>query len=75
MQNRNHDLKRHKRIHLAVKPFGCDKCGKTYVCCIYLVRVIQAEFAASPERTLSDVIGWSRVVEAKMELRLSSVSH
>jgi hypothetical protein len=28
--NRNHDLKRHKRIHLAVKPFGCDKCGKTF---------------------------------------------
>ncbi len=27
-QNRNHDLKRHKRIHLAVKPFSCDKCGK-----------------------------------------------
>ena len=30
LQNRNHDLKRHKRIHLAVKPFGCDKCGKTF---------------------------------------------
>ena len=29
-QNRNHDLKRHKRIHLQVKPFGCDKCGKTF---------------------------------------------
>ncbi|ORX36863.1 hypothetical protein BD324DRAFT_608862 [Kockovaella imperatae] len=28
--NRNHDLKRHKRIHLAVKPFGCEKCGKTF---------------------------------------------
>ncbi|OCF42813.1 hypothetical protein I317_03415 [Kwoniella heveanensis CBS 569] len=28
--NRNHDLKRHKRIHLSVKPFGCDKCGKTF---------------------------------------------
>lgn len=27
--NRNHDLKRHKRIHLSVKPFHCDKCGKT----------------------------------------------
>ena len=26
--NRNHDLKRHKRIHLAVKPFACEKCGK-----------------------------------------------
>ncbi|OWZ81098.1 specific RNA polymerase II transcription factor [Cryptococcus neoformans Tu401-1] len=28
--NRNHDLKRHKRIHLSVKPFGCEKCGKTF---------------------------------------------
>jgi uncharacterized Zn-finger protein len=27
--NRNHDLKRHKRIHLSVKPYGCEKCGKT----------------------------------------------
>ena len=26
--NRNHDLKRHKRIHLDVKPFACEKCGK-----------------------------------------------
>lgn len=29
-QNRNHDLKRHKRIHLSVKPYGCDVCGKTF---------------------------------------------
>lgn len=28
--NRNHDLKRHKRIHLSVKPYGCEKCGKTF---------------------------------------------
>ncbi|WVQ77188.1 hypothetical protein IAR50_006871 [Cryptococcus sp. DSM 104548] len=28
--NRNHDLKRHKRIHLSVKPFACEKCGKTF---------------------------------------------
>lgn len=28
--NRNHDLKRHKRIHLAIKPFACDKCGKQF---------------------------------------------
>ena len=28
--NRNHDLKRHKRIHLAVKPFTCGYCGKSF---------------------------------------------
>lgn len=38
--NRNHDLKRHKRIHLAVKPFPCVHCEKSFsrkdalkVCC------------------------------------------
>lgn len=28
--NRNHDLKRHKRIHLAVKPFPCGYCDKSF---------------------------------------------
>ncbi|GAA97929.1 uncharacterized protein L969DRAFT_78166 [Mixia osmundae IAM 14324] len=28
--NRNHDLKRHKRIHLAVKPFPCAYCDKSF---------------------------------------------
>jgi len=28
--SRNHDLKRHKRIHLAVKPFPCGHCEKSY---------------------------------------------
>ncbi|KAL2269523.1 hypothetical protein VTJ83DRAFT_1707 [Remersonia thermophila] len=28
--NRNHDLKRHQRIHLAVKPFGCEDCEKRF---------------------------------------------
>lgn len=28
--NRNHDLKRHKRIHLAVKPFPCNHCNKSF---------------------------------------------
>jgi len=28
--NRNHDLKRHKRIHLAVKPFPCPNCEKSF---------------------------------------------
>jgi uncharacterized Zn-finger protein len=28
--NRNHDLKRHKRIHLAIKPFPCTYCAKSF---------------------------------------------
>ncbi|KAL5606341.1 hypothetical protein BROUX41_002758 [Berkeleyomyces rouxiae] len=28
--NRNHDLKRHKRIHLSVKPFPCTFCDKSF---------------------------------------------
>ncbi|KAL4940469.1 hypothetical protein BDV06DRAFT_230297 [Aspergillus oleicola] len=28
--NRNHDLKRHLRIHLAVKPYPCPKCDKQF---------------------------------------------
>jgi len=28
--NRNHELKRHKRMHLAVKPFPCNHCGRIY---------------------------------------------
>ncbi|KAL7951915.1 hypothetical protein V8C42DRAFT_339814 [Trichoderma barbatum] len=28
--SRNHDLKRHKRIHLAVKPFPCTYCAKSF---------------------------------------------
>lgn len=28
--NRNHDLKRHKRIHLSVKPFNCSHCKKAF---------------------------------------------
>jgi len=28
--NRNHDLKRHKRIHLSVKPYPCSHCEKSF---------------------------------------------
>ncbi|PWY97762.1 hypothetical protein BCV70DRAFT_153306, partial [Testicularia cyperi] len=28
--SRNHDLKRHARIHLAVKPFPCGYCDKAF---------------------------------------------
>lgn len=28
--NRNHDLKRHKRIHLSVKPYPCTHCEKSF---------------------------------------------
>ncbi|PWN93895.1 hypothetical protein FA10DRAFT_224285, partial [Acaromyces ingoldii] len=27
---RNHDLKRHQRGHLSVRPFPCDYCGKSF---------------------------------------------
>ncbi|KAM3416047.1 hypothetical protein BST61_g9533 [Cercospora zeina] len=30
MHHINHDLKRHKRIHLAVKPFPCGHCDKSF---------------------------------------------
>lgn len=45
--SRNHDLKRHKRIHLAVKPFPCTYCAKSFsrkdalkVCSCYCVSVL-----------------------------------
>ncbi|KAL2819979.1 hypothetical protein BJX63DRAFT_333654 [Aspergillus granulosus] len=28
--NRNHDLKRHRRIHLSVKPYPCSNCDKSF---------------------------------------------
>ncbi|OAA72194.1 Zinc finger, C2H2-type/integrase, DNA-binding protein [Cordyceps fumosorosea ARSEF 2679] len=28
--SRNHDLKRHKRIHLPIKPFPCNYCSKSF---------------------------------------------
>jgi uncharacterized Zn-finger protein len=28
--HRNHDLKRHKRVHLVVKPFPCNYCAKSF---------------------------------------------
>ena len=48
--NRNHDLKRHKRIHLAVKPFPCGHCEKSFsrkdalkVCFLFnLIRRLEA---------------------------------
>ena len=46
--NRNHDLKRHKRIHLSVKPFPCTHCDKSFsrkdalkVCLLSLYYVLE----------------------------------
>ena len=30
VQNRNHDLKRHRKIHMELKPFSCLKCNKHF---------------------------------------------
>ncbi|KIW00698.1 uncharacterized protein PV09_07684 [Verruconis gallopava] len=61
--NRNHDLKRHKRIHLAVKPFPCGHCDKSFSRKDALKRHIlvkgcgkaQAEADAKKSETSSDV--------------------
>lgn len=54
--NRNHDLKRHKRIHLAVKPFPCSSCDKSFsrkdalkVSVLILKRVYDGDGAACLE--------------------------
>lgn len=52
--NRNHDLKRHKRIHLAVKPFPCGHCDKSFSRKDALkVSQIDAEHSRSPILTSS----------------------
>ncbi|KAL7412871.1 hypothetical protein BDY24DRAFT_334366, partial [Mrakia frigida] len=28
--SRNHDLKRHQKIHLAIKPYTCTNCTKAF---------------------------------------------
>lgn len=64
--NRNHDLKRHKRIHLSVKPFPCGHCEKSFSRKDALkVGSIDPEVVLSRIKAdlLSSGIFWSKVAE------------
>ncbi|KAI0395585.1 hypothetical protein F5Y17DRAFT_188215 [Xylariaceae sp. FL0594] len=52
--NRNHDLKRHKRIHLAVKPFPCANCEKAFSRKDALKRHTSAKGCVNHGRTTPD---------------------
>lgn len=65
--NRNHDLKRHKRIHLAVKPFPCGHCDKSFsrkdalkVSFFFSQSFLHRKLGAN--QSVSSDISWSRVV-------------
>lgn len=61
--NRNHDLKRHKRIHLAVKPFPCGWCEKSF-------SRKDALKVCSPDCMLSHLLLTSCFLEAHSRQRL-----
>ncbi|OBT49701.1 hypothetical protein VE04_10026 [Pseudogymnoascus sp. 24MN13] len=51
--NRNHDLKRHKRIHLAVKPYPCGECEKSFSRKDALKRHVLVKGCGKPARPTS----------------------
>ncbi|KAL5353306.1 hypothetical protein ACLOAV_001342 [Pseudogymnoascus australis] len=51
--NRNHDLKRHKRIHLAVKPYPCGECEKSFSRKDALKRHVLVKGCGKPSRAPS----------------------
>lgn len=69
--NRNHDLKRHKRIHLAVKPFPCGYCDKSFS----RKDALKVGFVSWSDRRLTKVetyLGqrlWQRLAEARVGRR------
>lgn len=68
--NRNHDLKRHKRIHLAVKPFPCSHCDKSFSRkdALKVGCPLREDFEEYVTNFLPSGISWSKAV-ARMATR------
>lgn len=69
--NRNHDLKRHKRIHLSVKPFPCTHCDKSFSRKDALKVSLSTSTNAEIDTDIYSVTFWSKVA-AKKALRSSN---
>ncbi|KAL9059634.1 MAG: hypothetical protein Q9206_001413 [Seirophora lacunosa] len=66
--NRNHDLKRHKRIHLAVKPFPCGHCDKSFSRKDALKRhILVKNCGKSPSRSARDRESMSPVEKSEAQ--------
>ncbi|KAH8684633.1 hypothetical protein BGZ60DRAFT_523842 [Tricladium varicosporioides] len=70
--NRNHDLKRHKRIHLAVKPFPCGHCEKSFSRKDALKRHILVKGCGKPGNSASNANGGSQSPVDKSEVMSDS---